>query len=162
MNSGGQKGIKSSPNRSTLSSISFSIRFRKNCITRPILSIAAERYDAAKTIIRKWVALCGLLHRFYKRVIRQREDVPLQTVTRKAIKNMVDRFWMCFALVQYSFGWTLLFNRAVLRNKMLDSFTKPGVQQGVDVLIMIIEYIGADIRPFGQCCHGDHVKWQFF
>lgn len=41
---------------------------------------------------------------------------------------------------------------------MLDSFTKPGVQQGVDVLIMIIEYIGADIRPFGQCCHGDPVK----
>lgn len=84
--------------------------------------------------------LFGVLNGAAQEVLKQR----IQPVPGKRIKHMIDGFG-----VGPAFAQNVLRNRLPLdglshRNKGVHLFLKPVVQQGIDVLIVIVKRIGAD------------------
>ena len=85
------------------------------------------------------LSLFGVLNGATQEVFKQR----IQPVPGKRIKHMIDGFG-----VGPAFAQNVLRNRLPLdglshRNKGVHLFLKPVVQQGIDVLIVIVKRIGA-------------------
>ena len=85
------------------------------------------------------VRLFGVLNGAVQEVFKQRT----QPVPGKRIKHMIDGFGVGPAFAQNVLRNRLPLDGLSRRNKGVHLFLKPVVQQGIDVLIVIVKRIGA-------------------
>ena len=74
---------------------------------------------------------------------------------------MIDGFGVGPAFAQNVLRNRLPLDGLSRRNKGVHLFLKPVVQQGIDVLLVIVKRIGAALRTFDQSGHGDPVEGHF-
>lgn len=101
--------------------------------------------------------LFGVLNGAAQEVLKQR----IQSVPGKRIKHMIDGFGVGSAFAQNVLRNRLPLDGLSHRNKGVHLFLKPVVQQGIDVLLVIVKRIGAALRTFDQSRHGDLVEGHF-
>ena len=103
------------------------------------------------------LSLFGVLNGAAQEVFKQR----IQPVPGKRIKHRIDGFGVGPAFAQNVLRNRLPLDGLSRRNKGVHLFLKPVVQQGIDVLLVIVKRIGAALRTFDQSRHGDLVEGHF-
>ena len=121
--------------------------------------IAAEAGDAFQICFLHLTAGGAQADEVVENVVRASENVLLQLVARKRIENVVDRLGMRLAVAEHGFrGGDPVEAFITELHVLVKLHVKPDVQQRIDILIMIIEGVGADLAAPDECRHGDLVK----